>query len=96
MLCNVYCIYSLATAISDDNSCYVRITVPSLPRRFILDKLGGVENGITRDVFCGELCTNTQCTMCGHMSSKGDTFLDLGLPMGEGYGWPGFLVAWSE
>jgi ubiquitin carboxyl-terminal hydrolase 35/38 len=49
--------------------------------RFLLDKMGGVEQGIASKVFGGKTRTSTRCHVCGNMASKEELFTDLQLPL---------------
>lgn len=43
----------------------------------VLDKLGGFEQSLVRDVFAGELTEHTRCGACGTIKSRPETFLHL-------------------
>ena len=46
------------------------IVTPSTSDPDYLDKLGGTQRGISRNVFGGELQTLTKCQNCGFMSAR--------------------------
>eukprot|EP00438_Fugacium_kawagutii_P015303 Skav221892 [mRNA] locus=scaffold1395:645809:648640:+ [translate_table: standard] len=49
--------------------------------RFVFDKLGGSEQLLLNEVFSGQLRENTQCSECGNVKVREETFTDLVLPV---------------
>eukprot|EP00438_Fugacium_kawagutii_P015774 Skav224437 [mRNA] locus=scaffold3233:142580:143421:+ [translate_table: standard] len=49
--------------------------------RFVFDKLGGGDQLLLHEVFSGQLRENTQCSECGNVKVREETFTDLVLPV---------------
>eukprot|EP00438_Fugacium_kawagutii_P025822 Skav200500 [mRNA] locus=scaffold450:321056:323736:- [translate_table: standard] len=49
--------------------------------RFVFDKLGGSDQLLLHEVFSGQLRENTQCSECGNVKVREETFTDLVLPV---------------